>query len=199
MGYTKDLWTRPQTRPDGKTIRVRTARWGNGRRWLACWTDPDGREKSKVFKIQADADRHWRAMETDKERGEYHDLSAGKALFGDLGKRWLESRLVDPSTIIRYETAYRLHVAPTFERRQVRTIKPSHIQTWLGQLSERFEPSTVIASFLVLQGIFDLAVADEAIKKNPAKSSVVQVPGHQASEIQVWGDQVIARLIDARK
>ena len=50
---------------------------------------------------------------------------------------------------------------------------------------------------MVLQGIFDLAVADEAIKKNPAKSSVVQVPGHQASEIQVWADQVIARLIDA--
>jgi integrase len=197
MGYTKDLWTRPQTTPDGKTIRVRNVRWGKGRRWLACWKDPDGKERSQAFKIQADADRHWRAMETDKARGEYHDPDAGKALVSEFGQRWLGSRVVDPATILRYETVYRLHVAPAFGHRQVRVIKPSRIQAWIGQLSERFEPSTVIASFLVLQGILDLAVADEAVKKNPAKSSVVQVPVHQASEIQIWADEVIACLIDA--
>lgn len=196
MGYTKDLWTRPQAGLDGKIVRVRNARWGKGRRWLACWIDPDGRETSRVFKIQAEADRHWRAMETDKARGDYHNPDAGKVLFSDFGKRWLESRVVDPSTVLRYETAYRLHVSPAFGHRQVGTIKPSRIQAWIGQLSERFEPSTVNASFLVLQGILDLAVADEAIKKNPAKSPVVQVPVHQASEIQVWDDQVIACLID---
>jgi predicted DNA-binding transcriptional regulator AlpA len=191
MGYTKDLWTRPQTGPEGKTIRTRNARWGKGRRWLACWKDPDGRERSQVFKIQADADRHWRAMETDKARGEYHDSNAGKALISDFGQRWLESRIVDPSTILRYETVYRLHVVPAFGHRQVRAIKPSRIQAWIGQLSERFEPSTVIASFLALQSILDLAVADEAIKKNPAKSPVVQTPVHQAPEIQVWADEVM--------
>jgi integrase len=197
MGYTKDLWTRPQTGPEGKTIRTRNARWGKGRRWLACWKDPDGRERSQVFKIQADADRHWRAMETDKARGEYHGSNAGKALISDFGQRWLESRIVDPSTILRYETVYRLHVVPAFGHRQVRAIKPSRIQAWIGQLSERFGPSTVIASFLALQSILDLAVADEAIKKNPAKSPVVQTPVHQAPEIQVWADEVIACLIDA--
>jgi integrase len=136
-------------------------------------------------------------METDKARGEYHDPDAGKTLFSDFGKRWPESRVVDPSSILRYETAYRLHVCPAFGYRQVRAIKPSHIQSWIGQLSERFEPSTVIASFLVLQGILDLAVADGEIKKNPAKSPVVQVPVHQAPEIQIWADDVIACLIDA--
>ncbi len=198
MGYTKDLWTRPQAGPDGKTTRVRNARWGQGRRWLACWTDPDGRERSQVFKIQADADRHWRAMETDKARGEYHAPDAGKTLLSDLGNRWLGSRVVDPSSILRYETAYRLHVRPAFGHRQVRAIKPSHIQAWIGQLSEHFEPSTVIASLLVLQGILDLAVADDEIRKNPAKSSIVQAPVHQASQIQVWSDEVISCLIEAR-
>jgi len=164
MGYTKDLWTRPQAGPDGKTIRVRNTRWGKGRRWLACWTDPDGRERSQVFKIQA--------------RGENHDPNAGKTLFNDLGKRWLESRVVDPSSILRYETACRLHVLPAFGHRQIRAIKPSHIQDWIGQLSERFEPSTVNASLLVRQGILDLAVADEEIKRNPAKSPVLQAPVH---------------------
>ena len=65
------------------------------------------------------------------------------------------------------------------------TTKPSRIQAWVKDLSERFGPSTVTAAFLVLQGTLDLAVADEAIRKNPAKSPVVRVPGHQASDIEV--------------
>ena len=58
-------------------------------------------------------------------------------------------------------------------------IRPSRIQGWIKDLSERFGPSTAISAFLVLQSILDLALADEAIRKNPAKSPVVQVPGHQ--------------------
>ena len=194
MGYTKDLWTRPVP---GTTRREHNGRWGKGKRWLACWTDPEGNGKSRAFRTQAAANSHWKAMEADKERGHYHDPGAGKALFSVFGKRWLDSRVVDPSTMLRYETSYRLHVFPVFAHRQVRSIKPSDIQAWIKDLSERFGPSTVITAFLVLQGIFDLAVADDAIRRSPAKSPVVQVPGHQASDIQVWDDAVIAAVIAA--
>jgi integrase len=136
-------------------------------------------------------------MESDKERGDYHDPNAGRVLFGTFGKRWLESRVADPTSLIRYETAYRLHVNPVFGYLQVRKIRPSVIQGWIKELSERYGPSTVIAAFLVLQGILDLAVADEAIRKSPAKSPVVQVPSHQPSDIQVWDDAVILALADA--
>jgi integrase len=64
-------------------------------------------------------------------------------------------------------------------------------------LSERFGPSTVITAVLVLQGVLDLAVADDAIRKNPVKSPVVHVPGHQVSDIEVWEDEIVARIIDA--
>jgi integrase len=194
MGYTKDLWTRPLP---GSSSREHNDRWGKGKRWLACWTDPGGKETSRAFRTQAAANAHWKRMETDRERGEYYDPVAGKALFGDFGKRWLGSRIVDPSTMLRYETAYRLHVAPAFTHRQVGAIKPSHIQAWVKDLSTRLGPSTVITAALVLQGILDLAVADDAIKKNPVKSPVVHVPGHQASDIVVWDDQIVAAVIEA--
>lgn len=48
---------------------------------------------------------------------------AGKVLFSELGKRWLASRFVDPSTI-RYETVYRLHVLPDFGRHAQRARLP---------------------------------------------------------------------------
>jgi len=76
-------------------------------------------------------------------------------------------------------------------------VKPSRIQVWVKDLSERFGPSTVTAAFLVLQGTLDLAVADEAIRKNPAKSPVVRVPGHQASDIEVWDDPIVVAILDA--
>lgn len=40
-------------------------------------------------------------------------------------------------------------------------------------------------------------MADEALRKNPAKSPIVQVPGHHASDIQVWEDTLIVALITA--
>jgi integrase len=98
---------------------------------------------------------------------------------------------------VRSGKTYRLHVAPPFAHCQVRIIRPSRIQAWIKDLSERFGPSTVITAVLVLQGVLDLAVADDAIKRNPVKSPVVHVPGHQASDIEVWGDEIVAAVIDA--
>jgi integrase len=193
MGYTKDLWTRP----DGNGGREHNSRWRRGKRWLACWTDPHGKEDAKAFRTKTAADSYWKAMEAARERGEYHDPDAGKVAFADFGAKWLGPRVVDPSTMIRYETAYRLHVAPVFGELQVQAVKPSRIQGWIRDLCERFGPSTIIAAFLVLQGILDLAVADEAIRKNPAKSPVVQVPVHQVSDITVWADETVMVLIDA--
>src|SRR3954451_9027435 len=57
-------------------------------------------------------------------------------------------------------------------------------------------PSTPFAAFLVLQGVLDLAVADEAIKKSPAKSPVVQVPRHQNEEIKASSDERVNAVID---
>jgi integrase len=176
---------------------VHNSRWGRGKRWLACWTTPDGREDSKAFSRKTDADSHWKDMEVAKARGEYHDPDAGKALLGDFGAKWLGSRVVDPASGIKYETAYRLHVAPEFAHLQVQAVRPSRIQGWIKKLSERFGPSTITTAFLVLQGILDLAVADEAIRKNPAKSPVVQVPGYQESDITVWEDATVAAVIAA--
>ncbi|MGW1345665.1 tyrosine-type recombinase/integrase [Kribbella sp. NPDC002412] len=56
--------------------------------------------------------------------------------------RWLASRVVDPASAIKYESALRLHVGPVFGRRQLRTIKPSEIAAWVADLDARFGSST---------------------------------------------------------
>jgi hypothetical protein len=110
-------------------------------------------------------------METDRERGEYIDPEAGKVRFEEVAERWLASRVVDPASAIRYESSLRLHVAPVFGRRRLRTIKPSEIAAWVADLDGRFGPSTTRTAFIVLHGTLEIAVDDEALKRNPAKGS----------------------------
>ncbi len=197
MAYVKDLWMTTVDLPDGRAEKMPTKRHGSGKRWLAVWVDPNGRERSAAYARKKDAENKADSMAADVSRGDYIDPHAGKVLFGDLASRWLSSRIVDPSTHIRYEYIYRLHVAPTFARRQVKSIKPSDIQAWISGLSNRFESSTVQTSFLVLQGVLELAVADEAIKRSPAKSSIVQVPKRGGSDIVAWSEDRVNRVIDA--
>lgn len=198
MGYTKDLWTRPENQSDGKVKRVPNNRHGKGKRWLACWLDPDGQERTKAFATKAPADKYWAKMETDRDRGEYYDPKAGQARFDGIAARWLSSRQVDPSTLIRYQSVYRLHVEPTFGRRPVKAVKPSEVQSWQAQLGDKHGPSTVSTARLVLVGVLDLAVADDLIKKNPGLSPVVQrIQAAGGERIQAWSDVEVLPLIDA--
>ncbi|WP_328993916.1 site-specific integrase [Kribbella sp. NBC_01245] len=135
-------------------------------------------------------------METDRERGEYIDPEAGKVRFEEVAGRWLASRVVDPSSAIKYESALRLHVNPVFGRRQLRTIKPSEIAAWVADLDARFGSSTARTAYLVLHGTLALAVDDETIKRNPAKARVVKVPSPKGGKVVAWGDDVVLRIAE---
>lgn len=197
MGYTKDLWTRPEKQPDDKIKRVPNARWGKGKRWLACWQDPDGNEKTKAFKTKTPADNFWRDQESARDRGEYVDPKAGRELFGDLAKAWLASLVRDPNTKSRYEIVLRLHVEPVFGHRAVKSIQPSEVQTFLAELGGRIGNATVEKALGILQGVLDLAEGDGMVKKNAARSRVIQRAKRTVEQVQAWGDDRVFALIDA--
>ena len=196
MAYAKDLWTHPVKQADGTVVRERSKRWGRGKRWMAGWLDPEGNERTKVFSTKVAAERHGAAMETDGARGEYIDPNAGRVRFEVVAERWLKSRVVDPASAIRYESSLRLHVAPVFGKRQLSSIKPSEIAAWIADLGTRFGSSTARTAFLVLHGTLELAVDDEAIKRNPAKARGVKVPAEKAGRVVAWSDETVFRIVE---
>jgi integrase len=203
MARVKDLWHAEVNGPDGRKVKRKTARHpDNGgskdaKRWLAVWLDPSGREKSKAFQAKERARLYARRMEEDAARGEYIAPDAGAVLFATYAKRWINSRVsVDPATHIRYETVLRLHVEPVFGGRKVGSIKPSEVQEFLTELAGRFGTSTVKGALLVLQGVFDLAVADEKLKRNPAKSDIVRPPDRTEERIVAWSDETVFAVIE---
>lgn len=195
MARVKDLWfseVKDPSDPAGKRIKRKTARHpDNGgsreaRRWLAIWIDPDGTEKSKAFKNREPAKDYGRDMETDVDRGDYIDPDAGKVLFGPLAWKWIRLRTITLSSSTRYGSVNRLHVEPTFAHRQVKAPRPSEILEWLLGLGKTHGTSTQEIAFHIVQGTFDLAVADGLRKDNPARSPIVPRIEREPAEREAW-------------
>lgn len=204
MARVKDLWhvEVPDPGDPAKKIKQKTRRHpDNGgskdaKRWLAVWIGPDGREKTKAFKIADAAKKYARRMEEDAERGEYIDPVAGKQLLGPLGRTWLGLRDVGASSRIRYERTLRLHIEPTFAERQAKSVRPSEILEWLRKLGETHGYSTQALAYFILCGMFDHAVADNLRKDNPARSPIVDKPHKDPNERAPWGVERIWSVCD---
>jgi integrase len=50
---------------------------------------------------------------------------------------------------------------------------------------------------LVLSGCLELAVADELIKRNPARSKIVKKPPRRFSQVVAWSDDTVEAIIEA--
>ncbi|MBC6462619.1 tyrosine-type recombinase/integrase [Actinomadura sp. HBU206391] len=194
MARVRDLWfveVKDPNDPD-KKIKRKTGRHPDrggskdAKRWLACWIDPDGKEKTKAFAVKEKAKSYGATKEADVERGEYIAPDAGKELIGPLGKKWLRLRDVGATTLPKYEGAFRLHVEPAFGHRQVQAVRPSEVLEWLRELGKKRGPGTQFVAYTILAGIFDLAVADGMRKDNPVKSPIVPVPKQEHKERKPW-------------
>ena len=96
MARTRDLWKNPERR-------------GRGKRYLAIWTGPDGREKSRAFARKGEADRYGAAMETDALRGIGIDPRRGAMIVREYAEtKWLPAQHHHARNT---GTVYRSHLA----------------------------------------------------------------------------------------
>ncbi len=190
----RDLWFDRQRH---KTAR-HPDRGGNrdACRWLACWIGPDGKEKTKAFQTKDEATRYARRMESDLERDEYIDPDSGKVLLGAIAAKWLDLRQVGASSLRHYESVYRMHIAPEFADRRVKSILPSEVLKWLQKLGEAYSTSTQETAYMVLAGALDLAVADGLRRDNPARSPIIPRPRVKTTSREAWPASRIWRVTD---
>jgi len=171
MGHVRDRWERTV---DGG--RVRTARYGKGKRWQARYLDPDGSERAKDFARKQDAERFLATITSDVLRGAYVDPDAGKVTFTAFATRWLEAQTFSASTYEATELRLRLHAYPQLGKRELRDIRPSVIQAWLRGLQEDLAPSYVRIIKTNVSAVLAAAVDDGLIARNPCRASSVKTP-----------------------
>ncbi|MGJ4844834.1 tyrosine-type recombinase/integrase [Leifsonia sp. Le1] len=148
-----------------------------GRLYEVWYTKPDGtRGHDRGFKLKRDAEAHLSVVEVSKLKGAFVDRADARATVGELGTDWLErhkAKLLQ-SSFHSVESAWRVHVEPKWGSYPIGGITKREIQTWLNELGERRSHTTVARARDLLAGIFDDAIEDNRVIKNPARGLAIK-------------------------
>ncbi|HEY4267239.1 MAG TPA: tyrosine-type recombinase/integrase [Galbitalea sp.] len=147
----------------------------DGRRYKVRYRDPDRRSREKNgFTRKRDAEDYLANITVAALRGEYVDPKTAKSTVGELGTEWLANQTqLKPSTYRGIESAWRVHVEPTWGNRRIGDIRFSEVQGWLTRFGagegKARSATVVIRAYGVLAAILDVAVRDRRISSNPAR------------------------------
>lgn len=156
MARVKDVWaTYPQRR-------------GRGKRWLAVWIDPAGRERSRAFSKKAEAEQHASKMEIDVTRGAHIDPTKARITVEEWCATWLEGYGIHRPSTVRQAQVHIRRIVMEFGPYPLGSLRPSHIRSWMTRLGdEGLEDSYVYALHARLAQILNDAVHDGLLAKSP--------------------------------
>lgn len=149
--------------------------------YRARWRDPDGTERSKAFRLKADAENYAATKTTSVLDGTYIDPADSKITFGEFAETWRHAQIHAPATRDRTETLLRVHMQPTWEHRKLRTIRPSEVQAWVRGLSVSLAPATVESVYNQFATILRSAVDDRIIARSPCLN--IQLPKREKLKV----------------
>jgi integrase len=179
MARTRDLWKNPERR-------------GRGKRYLAIWSGPDGREQSKAFARKGEADRYGAAMETDALRGIGIDMKSSRVTIGDWCERvWLPGYASRRPSTVRSARGHIRQISTEFGTMTFGIVLPSHVKAWTARLlAEGYEQSYVYKLHSRLAQVFSDAIDDGLVARSPCSRKTSPGQGQQrpyvASTEQVW-------------
>lgn len=136
MAHVRDQWTKRNPDPTSRKKRIKSARWGKGKRWLAVWME-NGREVTKAFATHDAAEAHCARVEVGQDQGTWISKDKRDITLGDLWEPWIESKASRArKTVEGYRSAW-AHVQPVFGDTPVCEVDGPTITTWIDTLHSR--------------------------------------------------------------
>lgn len=167
-------------------------------RWMARWYDTNRKQqKKKGFRTKKEAESFIAAINVAMNKGAYVTPQAGRTPIRGLGEQWVTSHKNTwaESHWRSVESAWRLHVEPRWGGRRLNQVKPSEVQAWSDELAATYSHTTVGRCVGILSGIFQTAVADNLIARNPCEH--VRLPKKQPSDRHYLTPAQLLALADA--
>jgi integrase len=147
------------------TIRKRAS--GRWQAWY--WHQGTKHHAPSTFDTKADASAYLDGVHTDITRGGWIDPRAGKVLFAEYASGWLSSRPdLRPRSVMQYESLLRCHLIPAFGKTAIADVTPSDVRRWHAALSAS-KPGAARTSYRLLRAIFNTALQDERLLRNPCR------------------------------
>jgi integrase len=136
--------------------------------WQARYSASDGRERTKRFRRQVDAEKWATAHSADVNRGAWIDPNAGKITFRVYSDEWLNGRELRPTTKAKYRYLLDKHILPTFGDTSLSGLTPSQISAWRIRLGTKHQ-STAAGAYRLLSTICRTAIDEERIYRSPCR------------------------------
>ena len=162
MGHVVDRWTVPG--PSGR--RVKGPRHGKGKRWLARWVEPGGRERSMAFASKDGAMAHLAQVDVDVRTGVYVTTTA--VTFEEYARVWLKRQVHQrPSTAAQAESRLRLHAYPAIGHMPLPRVTRGDVQDLVA--ASTLAPASVEVVYTYVRAVFASAVEDRLIATSPCR------------------------------
>lgn len=148
-----------------------------GRLYEVWYRKPDGtRAHHRGFKRKRDAESFLSQVEVSKLKGAYIDRADARATVSELGADWLvrHKAKVTASSHHSVDSAWRTHVQPRWGSYAVGAVHRRDVEAWLLELGESRSHTTVARARDLLAGIFDDAMEDNRVAKNPARGLTIK-------------------------
>jgi integrase len=194
MAHIEDRWHRTD-RATGK--KVRTSRYGNGKRWCVRYRKPAGGEARKAFHRQVDAERFKASLEADALRGIWIDQQIARSLCKDMAERWFETTAPLKATTRKdYRSLLDTHVLPAFGSQRLADIDTLSIRGWVARLQQAgLSASRTKHAYHVLAAVLEAGVQAGGLTRNPA--SGVRIPRGRRPAMHVLDAGQVEQLADA--
>ena len=125
-------------------------------------------------------------------RGDWIDPSAGKVTFAAFYADWAPRQVWLSST---RENADLATAGVTFNAMPLRSIRRSHIESWVKNITARLAPTTIDTRFTIVRGVFRAAVADRLIARDPTVGVVLPRKRKAEAAMSIPTNADVAKLL----
>ena len=141
--------------------------------WQARYPGPDGmmRPADKTFRTKTEAAEWLVDKEAEIRAGDWINPEAGKITVAEYGEAWIKERpKLRPKTVQGYSGLLARHIGPYLGAMEIGEVKDPHIRRWRKQLVDAgVGEATIARAYQLLKSIFNTAVGDELIRRNPCR------------------------------
>lgn len=187
-----DRWYLTKRAPDGS--RIRSTEYGCEKRWQVRYRDTNGKQRKRNFakKEGKDPARHAAAFDAkitaELNAGTYIDPDAGQVTLRSRTELWRAGLTSDASTLETIDK--RLHWitrAGIADNTMAELSKhPSMMQAWIKSMEPHLSAGAIRNVFGDARAIFNAAVDDGIIVRNPLNARSVRRPSVPKKKIVPW-------------
>ena len=176
----EDRWHKTIRDEQGNPTKVPSAKYSQGRRWLARWVDADGNEGSKTFDRKSDAQAYLNTEITAPlASGTYVPPKAGTLTVTEVYEYWSAAQShISAKTAATRKSAWHSRVQRHWGAVAVADVRTAAVRGWVAAMKEEgLGVPGIENAFGLLRQIMGAAVEDGRLPRNPCDG--VKLPKRQ--------------------